>query len=122
MAFTEPERVKIRRYMGWPPGALQPYYDSQIIRIQSIADGGTLATGDTETEVRGLLANLASIETQLRALWEMQLAGKVDELGVDPVRATAMLRNEGRRIVNNMASILEATPLFDAFSPGRPYA
>lgn len=117
MAFTEPERVKIRRYMGWPPGKTEPRYDSQITYAQSVSEGGSMPDGSTETEIRGILAALAAIETRLAGLWDVQEAGKVDELAVDPARGTVMLRSEGRRLVKNMAKCLNAEVLYDSFSP-----
>ncbi len=118
MAVTELERVKVRRYMGWPPGKTEPRYDSLIDRIQSTSDGGVMVDDSTELDLRAVLADIATIETRLRAQWDTMEAGKVDELGVDPVRAVVMLRSEGRRLVSYMASILDAQPLRNPFSPG----
>jgi len=116
LAFTEPERVKIRRYMGWAPGITEPTYDAQITRIQSVADGGIMSTSDTESEVRSVLDDIATIESRLRNFWDQMEAGKVDELAIDSARATGMLRSEARRLVRNLGTLLDATPLRDAFT------
>lgn len=115
MAFTEPERVKIRRYMGWPPGNTEPNYDALILDIQSVADGGSMPTADTEAEARALLTALASLETKMTELHSEMIAHKVDEMTVDPYRAMIALRSEGRRLVRNLGTLLDATPLIDAF-------
>lgn len=117
MAFTEAEKVKIRRYMGWPPGKTEPMYDSQIQRIQSTAEGGVMVDSSSEDEVRSILADLAQLQTDMKALWPTMEAGKVDELAVDGPRGIVVLRGEGRRLVMDMATILDAQPLRDAFSP-----
>lgn len=117
MAFTEPERVKIRLYMRWPPGHTEPRYDSQIQRIQSITEGGVMSDSSTEDEVRRILTELAGVQTRLGELRTEAEAGKVDELDVDPARAMSVIRGEGRRLVSDMACLLDAQPLGDAFRP-----
>src|ERR1041385_8936625 len=107
MAFTEAERVKVRRYMGWPPGKTEPRYDSLIQRIQSTSEGGVMIDNSTELDLRAIIASLATLELRIQTQWDTMEAGKVDELSVDPVRAVAMLRSEGRRLVAYMASILD---------------
>src|SRR6185437_1788223 len=128
--ITEPERVAIRAYMGWPPGHTEPRYDSQIDRIQMIGDGqgGIIPTQDTENEVRRLLGLLAypvvgtappnglmSIESALTMQWQVAMMGSADEARIDPARGRVMLCAEGRRLIFRMATILDASPLVDAF-------
>jgi hypothetical protein len=116
MAFTEPEKVQIRRYMRWPPGNTEPRYDSQIQRIQSAAEGGVMPDNSTELAARELLAELAAKQTELAGISCSAEAGNVDEINVDGPRGGMWLRSEGRRLVGDLAAYLEATPLGDAFS------
>ncbi len=116
MAFTEPEKVQVRRYMGWPPGKTEPHYDSQIQRIQSATEGGVMPDNSTELAARALLTELAALQTELAGIRCSAEAGKVDEINVDGPRGGMWLRSEGRRLVGDLSTILEATPLRDAFS------
>jgi hypothetical protein len=88
--------------------------------VLAIADHGTRPDNSTELQIRGWLAQLAKIESRLQDLWDEAEALKVDELGVDPMRAMALLRSEGRRIVGRVARALGTAPRHDVFSGAEP--
>ena len=119
MAWTESDRATIRHYLGFAAIFLQadPRLELAISSVQSSSDpGGTRPDNSTETQIRGWLADLATVDSNLKNLWSKSLALKVDELSVDPVRGMIMLRMEGRRLVNNIATALSTRPRRDVFS------
>ncbi|HEY1697978.1 MAG TPA: hypothetical protein VGG39_37720 [Polyangiaceae bacterium] len=122
MAWTEADRATIRSYLGFPALFLQadPRLEAAMTAVLAIADNGTRPDNSTELQIRGWLAQLASIETRLESLWDEAEALKVDELGVDPMRAMVMLRAEGRRIVGRVARALGTSPRHDVFTGAEP--
>lgn len=122
MAWTEADRVKIRHYLGFAAIFLQadPRLESAITAVQSVADGGARPDNSTELHIRQILAKLAKVEEELEKLWPQMQAGVIDELKVDAVRATVMLRSEGRRLVHGLAAALSTSPRRDVFSPSPP--
>ena len=88
--------------------------------VLAIADHGTRPDSSTEVQIRGWLSQLAAIEARLESLWDEAEALKVDELGVDPFRAVALLRSEGRRVVGRMARALGTAPRHDVFTGAQP--
>jgi hypothetical protein len=121
-AFTEAERVQIRRYLGFSRLRTQynPLLESAITSVQSEANGGSLPTADTETLIRSLLASLVTLESKLVTLWSQAAALAVDEVKVDPVRAAMFLRSEGRRLVTALSHALDTPPRADVFSSTAP--
>lgn len=105
MAFTESDRVNIRHYVGAGQLFLQAYplLESAITNIQAIADGGTRPDSSAETAVKSLVTDLQSVESNLKALWPTMLALTADEVKIDPARAMAALRMEGRRLAYSLA-------------------
>ncbi len=122
MAWTEADRAAIRSYLGFPALFLQadPRLEAAMTAVQSEADRGVRPDGSTETQIRGWLVQLAKVESRLEELWDEAEALKVDELGVDPMRAMALLRAEGRRVVGRIARALGTAPRHDVFSGAEP--
>ncbi len=116
MAISEVNRVQIRMRMGWPPGHTEPRYDAQITRIQSVADGGVMPDSSTEDFVVVLLGKIANVETKITETLDLLSVNRADEANIDAARGTMMLRSEGRRLVAQMAFVLDAPPLVDTFS------
>lgn len=120
MAFSEEDRVQIRLYVGASALFLQawPALENAITTVQSIAEGGTRPDDSTETLVKGLVTKLQAVDTRLEELQTEMEAGKVDELGVDPARATAVVKMNGRILVGRLCRTLGLKgPLADVFSP-----
>lgn len=122
MAWNESDRATLRSYLGFPALFLQadPRLESAMTSVQSEADGGTRPDASTELQIRRWLAQLATIESRLEQLWDEAEALKVEELGVDPMRAMVLLRSEGRRIVGRIARALGTAPRHDVFSGAQP--
>jgi hypothetical protein len=123
MAFTEAQRVKIRKYLGYA-GLYLTYYsklESAITTVQSEADGGSRPDGSTESLILATIAELEAIDTKLTALHEQVSVGGVDEIKLDPGKGIFLLRSEGRRKISVIANALSCAPLFDYYS-GRQLA
>jgi hypothetical protein len=123
MAWIEADRALLRHYLGFSAIFLQadPRLEQAITSVQSQAvPGGTRPDDSTERQIRGWLAQLAKIERRLEEVWDEAEALKVSDLGVDPYRAVALLRSEGRRIVAGIARALATRPVHDVFSSAAP--
>jgi hypothetical protein len=122
VAWTETDRATIRSYLGFPALFLQadPRLEVAITSVQAKAEGGVRPDNSTEVQIRGWLGQLAKIESRLEELWDEAEALKVDELGIDPMRALALLRAEGRRLVGRIARALGTAPRHDVFSGAEP--
>lgn len=122
MAYTEVQRVQIRRYMGstgsWD--GEDPRLESAITGTLSQAEGGARADNSTETAVVGYLTSIAAVEAQLVALHDSmiasQIGGGTDTIKIDPARAMLTLRAEGRRYVGHLGDTLGMQPIRDVFS------
>lgn len=118
--YTEADRVKIRRWLGFSALYLQadPRLENAIKATQSVADGGTRPDDTTVLAIKDYLTKLDGIEVQwlkLTVEGGMQ-AGKVDELGVDPLRGFAGLKQVGRLYVGWIADALSTRPHRDVFT------
>lgn len=121
--FTESDRVKIRRWLGFSAIFLQadPRLEAAISAVQATADGGTRPDDSSVLAVLSYLTKLDGIESQWMQLTTeggMQ-AGKVDELGVDPLRGLQGLKQVGRMYVGYIADVFDTRPRRDVFSPAR---
>ena len=119
MAFTEAERVQIRRFLGYPAvhQGEGRSLNSSIAAVQAAGDGGLMADNSTEVAVRGFLANLAALEAQIAQLWESMLASKIETIEIDPARGLFALYADARRLVGHISDALDVRPVRDVFSP-----
>lgn len=122
MAFTEADRVQIRKYLGAAGIFLQawPRLENAITAVQSVADGGTRPDNSTEVDVKAIVAKLQEVDCQLDQLDSVYMAATVDELKVDPFRAQIALRTRGRMLVTRLATHFDTRPLRDVFSSTPP--
>jgi hypothetical protein len=125
LAWTEADRAQIRHYLGFSAIFLQadPRLEQAVTSVQSEAvPGGTRPDDSTERQIRRWLAQLEKIERRLEEVWDEAEALRVSDLGVDPFRAVALLRSEGRRVVAGIARALATRPVHDVFSSAAPDA
>src|SRR5262249_16688585 len=90
--------------------------ESVMTAMQSQADGGSAPDSSTEDFIRATLADLATLEVNIKALWAQAQALDADGLKIDVARAMAVLRAEGRRLVGAIADQLEVYPRRDVVS------
>lgn len=125
MAFSERDRVDIRLYLGFGSLYLQldPRLENAITAVQSVADGGTRPSSDTENQVKDIILELKDIDERIIALRDQQAATElVGEVRLDAARETSRLRAEGRIYVHRLARIFDTLPRGDAFSPAPHFA
>lgn len=118
MAWTEAERVQIRRWMGSSHlfNQLDPRLENAMSAVQSQSDGGNQPTSDTEGAIRGWLGNLDTIEAAWLQYVGFMEAGKADEVAVDPIRGVAGQQRLGRMYVGFIADALSMRPRRDVFA------
>jgi hypothetical protein len=123
-AWTEPQKTSIRHYVG--AGIVSGYgfyppLEDSMSRVLAIADGGQQVSNSTQLAIVALLADIATVETQLKSLWTAAIAVAVDEIKIDSARAMAMLRMEGRRLSHGLAKYLGfRAVLADVWSAAAP--
>lgn len=92
-----------------------PALESAITVVQSAADGGARPDNSTELAIRGWLAELVTIETRWKELYDQMQAYKLSDLTVDPLRGLAGLFRIGRMYVGHISDALQLPPLRDVF-------
>lgn len=114
MAFTEPEKVKIRYYLGWGDRFRQTNsaLEQAILAVENNSD-----TVDYITDT--LLADLDSIITSLVDARKRLKAAKVGSIALPMANEIAMLRSEGRRLAQSLAATLNVQTNHDVFSSAR---
>ena len=116
MAFSDVEKVQIRRWMGGDLLYLahDNRLESAITFVEQISD-----TDATITHARAMLADCAAISQALADLRNKQLALDVDEVKIDAPRAMVALRSQGRQASTQLAHIFGfSAPLRDPWSGG----
>ena len=116
--FTEVDRVQIRQYLGYSGLWLQldPRLESAISNIQSVADGGTRPTSDTENLVRSYVDKLQDIDDSLDGLDDYQATEEADGNKFDVVKEDNRLRRKGRMYVHRLAKALDTKPRADIYA------
>ena len=125
-AFTEIQKVEIRKYMGAGSIYLQqfPKLENAITAVQAVADGGTRPDSATQNSIVSYLTKLATIETKLEALQcQVQVvnAGE-DEVKLNVAQGIFLLHKEGKRMIGIIARTLACAPVWDFFSSQAPSA
>lgn len=100
MAFTLPEKARIRRYLGFSQG----FHDVDT-RLEGQLDTLPTTWPEAETQVREMLALLDAVDRKLQgaALGNMNFArivGEVEFLGPDQLD---VLRHHGRTLIQRLA-------------------
>ena len=118
MAFSETERVQIRRWVGGD--FFYTFYDKQLESAINTAE--SIGAGETEAYIRDvLLVELEALYQQLITLRPKLLILDADEIKIDPMRALMGVRSEGRRVSTQLANVLGFDqPLRDAWSGAEP--
>jgi hypothetical protein len=117
VAYTEADRVQIRRYLGVASLYLQadPRLESAITASQSIADGGTRPDSSLETQIKADLAACAAVDAAIAATRQTMGATKVEEISLDTVREVALRKQEGAMYVGRIARALDVEVYVDPY-------
>ena len=100
MAFTDAEKARIRRYLGFSQG----FHDVDT-RLEGQLDTLPSTWPEAETQVRDILTQLIAVDRKLQgaALGNMnftEIVGEVKFLGPDQLDA---LREHGRTLIQQLA-------------------
>ena len=121
MAFTEADRVQIRKYLGFAAIYIQaePLLENAISAVQAVTDpGGSRPDNTTELDIKSLLVKLQAVDAKLDDLDCLGTA-QVGKIAIDPVRGQIAVRMRGRELVGRLANALALNgPIRDVFSPG----
>lgn len=115
MAFSNAEKTRIRRYLGF-----SELYRQIDTRLETQLDALPANNPDAETQVRALLGRVGAIDDAIqgKALTRLdasEIIGEVKLLGPEQLRA---LRTQGRMLINQIAITFDLTPLRDYFDEG----
>ncbi len=114
MAFTEPEKVKIRFYLGWSARFHQ--FDSSLEQAISAVE----AEADTEAFVRDdLLVALDDVRTKLTDAHSRLKALKVGSIDLPKANEVMLLRAEGARHANSLAATMGVSVRHNIFGSSR---
>ena len=126
MAFSQANRVSIRKYLGAGSvfGQLFPKLENAITAVQSTADGGSQPDNSTELSVLSILTKLETIETKIEGLYcQVQVVeANNKEIVLNTAQGMYLLKSEGRRMIGVLSRTLACAPLYDYFSGQQPSA
>jgi hypothetical protein len=109
-AWSESERADLRAYIGSSSlfRQFEPRWENAITSVQSVADGGSLPTSDTQTRMRTVLTQLKYIDSKLidTQTWAQALEVDKGDIKVDYIRANFLLKMEGRRLITQLCTPL----------------
>lgn len=97
MAFTEAQRVEVRRYLGWP---------SRYFQVDTRLETGMNSVemhAETKASVEATLAALAVVEAAVTAAYPRLRAKQVGSIALPGGGEIGMLRSEGRRLTHVLA-------------------
>jgi len=124
MAYTESNRVDIRKYLGAGSVFLQlfPKLENAITASQSTADGGVQLDDSVETLVLSLITKLDAIELKLENLHcQVQVvSANKNEIVLNTAQGIFLLKSEGRRQIGVLSRVIACSPLYDYFSSQQP--
>lgn len=105
-AWTDAERAQIREYIGYSAQFHQfdPTVENAITAVQAVADGGVLATSDTQTLIRSYMSQLASIDSQITNLLPLAFVNDAgdEKVNVKPMHAVRFLEQQGRKLITRL--------------------
>lgn len=111
MALTDGQKAQIRLYLGYPDvnRSTRPALEGAMLALSA----------DAELLVEDLLTRLDTLQTSLEGHWSFQAVKRAEEVTLSGFDGLVALRSEGRRLVNQLASILGVQPLTTPFDTGR---
>lgn len=110
MALTDAQKAQIRRYLGYPDVNRLLHHQLEGALVAISAAG--------ETEISGLLAQLATLDAQLQASWGRQKVKKAENVVLAGPDEICALRHEGRRLVGALATLLDVSVRASPFDSG----
>jgi hypothetical protein len=111
MALTDGQKAQIRLYLGYPDvnRSMRPALEGAMLALSA----------DAELLIEDLLTRLDSLQTTLEGAWAFQSVKRAEEVTLSGFDGLVALRSEGKRLVNQISSILGVQPLTTPFDTGR---
>lgn len=112
MAFTLPQRVAIREYLGW-----SQLFKQIDPRLEGQMDNLPITTPDAVTTVLALLADLGAVDAAIQnaALNNLTLS-KAEDVNFFGPEQLSELRRHGRMKIQQLSIIFELEPKRDYYS------
>lgn len=110
MALTDAQKVKVRRYLGYP--------DVNRLSFHSLEGAMVAISSDGETEVADLLTRLAAIDTKLNDAQDRQQIIRVEDVHFAGPGELRSLYREGNRYADTLAQLLDVSVRRYPFSSG----
>jgi len=102
MPFTSTEKAKIRELLGW---------GARFWQLETRLENAMEAVEETLPEetalIQGIIVQLADIDAKITDALGTVGVFKVDTIGLDSDQGISHLKNEGRRLVEAIATILQ---------------
>lgn len=126
MAFSEIERDEMRTYLGFPKlwQSANPFFESAMTSIQSLADGGSYPDSTGENACRAAIAAISALDGYITTIGQQMINLAVYEVPVslsngatlkqDYRSALSTMRREGTNQIMKLAIRLGVQPI-------RPY-
>lgn len=116
MALTDAQRATVRLYMGWPSRWHQT--SNELEQAMSALD----SSPEDLANVSAILPKIADIDERiLKSLGCVKVA-EADSVRLKDDNGLSLLRREGRRLVNQLSSVLGCPRGTDYFGSGRGFA
>lgn len=114
MAFTEAQKVKIRYYLGWGDRFRQSdsALEQAMLAVEQNSDTVDFIVDELIVDLEAITESLVDARKRLKA-------AKVGSITLPMANEIAMLRSEGRRLANSLASTLSVETRQDVFSGTR---
>lgn len=118
MAFTDAQKVQIRKYLGAPD-----VHRQANTRLESALDV-IGSRSDSQTEVESILASLVLVEAKLVSSWATAGLARAEDVewfqskGGGASAETEGKRSEGRRFCSRLSQLIGYPLLGDAFGTG----
>ena len=103
MALTDTQKAKIRRYLGYPDVNREAHHDLEGAMDALSAEGETIALD--------ILSKLDSMETTSTTTWSRAGIERVEDVWFSPSDTVGMLGAERSRLVNDLANLLDVSPM-----------
>ena len=110
MALTDTEKSQIRRWLGYP--------DINRLHHQNLEDAMDAVSSDGEVIIREILAELIVINTQIAADRTKSQVTRVEDVWFSGSEGLESLREDARRLVCDLAALLDVQVLRLPFSSG----
>ena len=107
MAFSNAEKIKILKFLGWPANTIN---STSLSYSKIISDRLLNVMTEAEDEVRTLLDRLEAIETSLIDAVDSSGVKKIDEIeffGAQDGTKLSALRSEKKRVIYELATLLD---------------